>query len=213
MTAARAMRERKARRYLRSRIRARRPLSWAVMVIVVMRDCRRVFFLMVWVVREEEKEEVWTWEVVLRVSEFGRVNGSVGTRTSPRIYLLKCNNEFTTTYTSNESINIYHSRYQERKSKERYTNCRRIEREEMRNRTHPVVGKRRKTNIPRRLSLPHTAVYLPTDARRILKLSYTRTCLSYHKHTVTVALSRHEENRTTRSGKETPYKLQAERKR
>lgn len=71
MTAARAMRERKARRYLRSRIRARRPLSWAVVVIVVMRDCRRVFFLMVWVVREEEKEEVWTWEVVPRVSEFG----------------------------------------------------------------------------------------------------------------------------------------------
>ena len=54
MTAARAMRERKARRYLRSRIRARRPLSWAVVVIVVMRDCRRVFFLMIWVVREED---------------------------------------------------------------------------------------------------------------------------------------------------------------
>lgn len=45
MTAARAMRERKARRYLRSRMRARRPLSWAVVVaIAVMRDCRRVFF-------------------------------------------------------------------------------------------------------------------------------------------------------------------------
>jgi hypothetical protein len=114
---------------------------------------------------------------------------------------------------SNESINIHHPRYQERKSKERYTNCRRIEREEMRDRTHPAVGKRRKTNIPRRLSLPHAAVYLPIDVHRIFEPSRTRTYLAHHKPTVTVALSRHEEKRTTRKSRETPYKLQAERKR
>jgi len=84
----------------------------------------------------------------------------------------------------------------------------------MRDRTHPAVGKRRKTTYHDISSLPHTAIsYLFTDVRRIFKLSRTRTYLSYHKPTVTVALSRHEEKRTTRKSKETPYKLQAERKR
>lgn len=194
MTAARAMRERKARRYLRSRMRARRPLSWAVVVaIVVMRDCRRVFFDGMGGARGGEGRglDVGGCAPGLQIWESERKRGDKDVAEN---HLSKCNNQFSTTYTSNESINIHHLHYQQRKSKERHTNCRRIEREEMRNRTHPAVGKRRKTTYHDISSLPVTAISYPfTDARRIFKLSYTRTYISYHKPTVTVALSRHEE--------------------
>jgi hypothetical protein len=66
------MRERKARRYLRSRMRARRPLSWAVVAIVMMRDCRRVFLDGMGGARGEKEEKGWRSEVVPRVGEFGR---------------------------------------------------------------------------------------------------------------------------------------------